>query len=77
MKIKLFLIALIVLTANIMAQEKTDSTLFKYHIDEFKKAQLQLRQLDTIKVKWSGISEYHYSRILEEQKKLTKKENKK
>lgn len=47
-----------------------DSTMFKYWQSELYKTQFQLAQLDSLKIKWTGIGEYQYNQLLQEAKKL-------
>ena len=73
MKKRLILIvavAIVLSAIKVFAQEKPDSTLYKYHIKEFKLMQKQLEDLETAKVEITGVLKYHYAKVLEEQKKL-------
>lgn len=80
MKLKLSLIALILLTANMFAQtkeSKPDSTMFRHYVNELKLVQKQISQIDTVKIKLNGIAEYLYSKALDEQKKLNSRKSEK
>ena len=59
------------------AQEKADSTQFKFWYSEINKIQKQLRSADSLRIKLAGIFEYQYEKLIEEKRKIDANKEKK
>jgi len=70
---RIFIAVVILSTISLSAQEKPDSTMFKFWVNEFEKVSKQAASVDTLRIKLQGIKENAYLRAVEEQKKLQPK----